>query len=121
MAAVLKETLNEGQRTRLRQLELQREGLFGSGEIWKELQATDEQQKQFVALIQQTGKKIKTLMEEIQKGANPDEIRPKVLKDREDLEGKLESLLTDVQKKQWQEMLGKPVDLGVLFDDVSSR
>ena len=44
-----------------------------------------------------------------------------MLKNREDLEGKLEALLTDAQKKQWKEMLGQPVDLGVLFDDVSSR
>ena len=118
LAAVLKETLNEGQRTRLRQLELQREGLFGSGEIWKELQVTDEQRKQFMALIQQTQKKTQTLMEELQKGGNPEEIQPKVMKIREDLEGKLEALLTDAQKKQWKEMLGKPMDLGDLFDVV---
>ena len=60
-------------------------------------------------------------MEEVQKGGNPDEIRPKVMKLREDLQGKLEALLTDAQKKQWKEMLGKPVDLSLLFDDVSSR
>jgi hypothetical protein len=121
MAAVLRETLNEGQHTRLRQLELQREGLFGEGWNLKELQITDEQQKQFMGPTQDTQKKTKTLMEEIQKGANPDEIRPKVLKLRLDLEGQLEALLTDAQKKQWKEMLGKPVDLGVLFGGVSSR
>ena len=60
-------------------------------------------------------------MEEIQKGANPDKIRPKVFKLRLDLEAQLEALLTDAQKKQWKEMLGKPVDLGVLFGGVSSR
>jgi hypothetical protein len=121
MAAVRKETLNEGQRTRLRQMELQREGLFGDGEIWKDLQVTDEQRKQFVAVIQRMQKKIEPLLEEARKGGKPDEIRPKVMKMREDLEGKLEALLTDAQKKQWKEMLGEPVDLGVLFDDVSSR
>lgn len=121
MAAVLKETLNEGQRTRLRQLEVQREGLFGDGENLKELQVTDEQRKQFAAPIQETQKKTATLMEEIPKGANPDEVRPKVLKLRLDLERELEALLTDAQKIQWKEMLGQPVDLGVLFDGVSSR
>jgi hypothetical protein len=40
-----------------------------------------------MAPIQQTQKKIQALMEEAQKGGNPDEIRPKVLKIREDLEG----------------------------------
>ena len=119
MAAVLKETLNEGQRTRLHEMELQRDGLFGPAWNMKELQITDEQRKQFMAPTQETQNKTKALMEQIQKGANPDEIRPKVLQLRLDLEVKLEALLTDAQKKQWKEMLGKPVDLGVLFDGVS--
>ena len=121
MAAVLKEILNEGQRTRLHQLELQRDGLFGAGWNLKELQITDEQQKQFMAPIQETQQQIQALMEEIKKGANPDEIRPKILKLRLELEGQLEALLTDAQKRQWKDMLGEPVDLGVLFDGVSSR
>jgi hypothetical protein len=116
MAAVLQEILNDRQRKRLRQVELQREGLFGEGWNWKDLQVTDEERKQFVAEIQQTQKNNETLMEEIRNGANPNEIRPKVLKNREELEGRLEALLTNAQKKQWKEMLGKPIELGVLFD-----
>jgi hypothetical protein len=27
-------------------------------------------------------------------------------------EGRIEALLTNAQKKQWKEMLGKPLDLG---------
>jgi hypothetical protein len=60
-------------------------------------------------------------LDEIPQGANPDEIRPKALQLRVDLENKLETLLTDAQKKQWQEMLGQPVDLGVLYGGVSTR
>ena len=70
LAAVLKETLNEGQRKRLRQLELQREGLR-DGEIWKDLQVTDEQRKQFMAVMQQVQKEIEPLLEELQKGGKP--------------------------------------------------
>jgi hypothetical protein len=121
MAAVLKEILADGQRTRLRQLELQRDGLFGEQWNWKELQVTDDQRKQFMTLIQETGEKTKALMDEIHKGADPDAIRPKVLRLRVDLEGQLEALLTDAQKKQWQEMLGVPVGLDVLFDGLSPR
>jgi hypothetical protein len=121
MAAVLQEILDEGQRTRLYQLERQRDGLFSEERSLKELQVTDEQRKQFMTLIQQTGKKTKMLMDEIPKGANPDEIRPKALQLRSDLEGQLEALLTDAQKKRWKEMLGTPVDRGVLFDGLSSR
>ena len=112
---MLKETLNEGQRTRLRQLELQREGLR-DGEIWKDLQVTDEQRKQFMALIQQAQKETLPLMEELQRTGNKSDIQPKVIKIRDDLEGKLEALLTDAQKTQWKEMLGKPMDLADLFD-----
>ena len=117
LAAALKEILNEGQRTRLRQLELQRDGLFEGGETWKDLQLTDEQQKQFVAAIQQMQKKIEPLLEEARRGGNPGEIRPKVLKMREELEGKLEALLTDGQRKQWKDMLGTPIEskLSALF------
>ena len=116
LAAVLKETLNEDQRKRLRQLELQKEGLFGNGEALNDLRITEEQRKQFMAEVQQTEKKIAPLMAEVQKCGKPDEIRPKVMKLRADLQGKLEALLTDAQKKQWKEMLGKPVELSVLFD-----
>ncbi|MCX6898608.1 MAG: hypothetical protein NT105_07910 [Verrucomicrobia bacterium] len=121
MAAVLKEILNEGQRTRLHQLELQKDLLFGPEWNMKELQITDAQRKQFMAPTQETQQKTQTLMEEIHKGANPDEIRPKALQLRLDLEAKLETLLTDAQKKQWKEMLGKPVDLSVIYGGVSSR
>lgn len=120
LAAVLKETLNEGQRARLHQLELQRDGLFGPRWNLQELQITDQQQKQFVAPAQETRQKTTALLGEIRQGADPNEIRPKVLKLRQELEVQLEALLTDAQKKQWKEMQGKPVDLSVLFDDVSA-
>ena len=120
LAAVPKETLNEGQRVRLRQLETQREGLFGAGGIWDELKLTQAQRKQFVAAIQQAQKPIESLLDSAQKGGNPNEIRPKVLKLRAELQHRLEDVLTDEQKAQWKAMVGKPADLGVLFD-LSSR
>jgi hypothetical protein len=116
LAAMLKDILDEGQRARLRQLELQREGLR-SGEIWKDLQVTDEQRTQFMAMMQQAQRETQMLLQELKNGgARKEEIQPKVIKIREDLEGQLEALLTDAQKKQWQEMLGKPMDLADLFD-----
>ncbi|MCI0422223.1 MAG: hypothetical protein L0312_23845, partial [Acidobacteria bacterium] len=115
LAAVLKETIKEDQRKRLRQLELQQEGAFallhGEVEIGKDLQITDEQRKQFMAVVQEMQTKIEPLVKEVQSGGNPQEIRPKIMKVRKDHEGKLEALLTDAQKKQWQEMLGKALAL----------
>jgi hypothetical protein len=71
-AAVLKEILNEGQRTRLHQLELQKDMLFGPAWNMKELHITEEQQKQFMAPTQEAQQKTQALMAEIHKGASPD-------------------------------------------------
>jgi hypothetical protein len=115
LAVVLKETLDEGQRSRLRQLELQREGLR-NGEIWNDLHVSDEQRKQFMPQMLQAQKETQRLMEELRKSGQLKEIQPQVIKVRDDLEGKLEALLTEAQKRQWQEMLGKPMNTADLFD-----
>ncbi len=109
----LKETLKEDQRKRLRQIELQQEGPFVlGGEIGKELKITDAQRKQFMAVAQELQKKIEPLIKEAQSGGKPEEIRPRMMKARREQEAKIVAILTDAQKKQWQEMLGKPFDLG---------
>jgi hypothetical protein len=115
LTAVLNATLKEEQSKRLHQLWLQQQGAFalfhGGPEIAKAMKLTDEQRKQFVALVQELQTKIKPLIQEAQSGGNPEEIRPKVMKIRKEHERKIEALLTDAQKKQWKEMLGKPLDL----------
>ena len=115
LAAVLKETFKEDQRKRLRQLELQQEGAFtlfhGGPEVGKELKITDEQRKQFMAVVQEFQKKVGPLIKEAQSGGNHEEIHAKAMKIRKEHEGKIEALLTDAQKKQWKEMLGKPLAL----------
>ena len=62
-------------------------------------------------VVQEMQKKIEPLMKEVESGGKPEEIRPKVLKVRKQHEGRIEALLTDAQKKQWKELLGKPLDL----------
>lgn len=112
LTAVLKATLKEDQNKRLRQLELQQEGAFalwhGAPEIAKEMKITDDQRRQFMAIVQDMQKKVQPLIKEAQSGGNPEDIRPKVMKIRKEHEEKIEALLTDSQKKQWKEMLGKP-------------
>ncbi len=112
LTAALKETLKDDQGKRLRQLELQQEGAFAlGGEAGKELKITDDQRKQFMAVVQDLQKKVEPLIKEAQSGGNPEEIRPKVMKIRKEHEARIEAVLTDAQKKQWKEMLGKPLDL----------
>jgi len=112
LAAFLKETLKEDQLKRLRQLELQQEGAFAlGGEVSKELKITDDQRRRFMDVVQAMQKKIEPIIKEAQSGGNPEEIRPKVMKIRREHEAKIEAILTDAQKTQWKEMLGKPLDL----------
>lgn len=115
LAGVLKETVKEDQRKRLRELELQQEGAFalvhGEAEIGTALKITDEQRMQFVTVIQDMQKTIEPLVKEAQSGGNPQEVMPKVMKVRREHEGKIEALLSDAQKEQWKAMLGKPLAL----------
>ena len=57
MAAVLKDILNKDQRTRVHQLELHKDGLFGADWNMKELQITGEQRKQFMTPVQEMQKR----------------------------------------------------------------
>ena len=110
--AFAKGLLKEDQLKRLRQVLLQREGPFAlGGETGKELGITDEQRKQFMSVGQELQKKVQPLVQEAQSGASPEEIRPKLMKLRKEQEAKIVALLTAAQKKQWQEMLGKPLEL----------
>jgi hypothetical protein len=115
LTSVLKATLKEDQSKRLHQLGLQQQGAFalfhGEPKIAKDLKITQEQRKKFMAVVQDLQKKVKPVIEEAQSGGDPQEIRPKVMKIRKEHEGKIEALLTVAQKKQWKEMLGKPLDL----------
>ena len=115
LAAVLKETLKDDQRKRLRQIEVQQEGALalwhGDGQIAKDLKITDEQRKQFMPVIQEMQKKIEPLTNEAKSGGNAQEIWPKIMTIRRAHEDRIVALLTDAQKKQWQEMVGKALNL----------
>ena len=112
--ALLKETLTAEQLKRLQQLTLQQEGpwaLPADPVVVTELKITDEQRKKLQATVGEMQKKVQPLMEEAQSGrAQPQEIMPRIMAIRMEYSGKLEMILTDAQKKQWQELLGKPFD-----------
>ncbi len=115
LSADLKDLLKPKQQDRLLQLQLQQSGAFallGQHESFLKLKITDEQRKQFMNVVQEMQKKIEPLIKQAESGGNPEEIRPKVMKIRKAHEEKIEAILSDVQKKQWKEMLGKPFDFG---------
>ena len=114
LAAFLEGLLQDDQGKRLRQVTLQREGLYalGNPETMKELDFSDQQKQQFVEVVLEMQKKVEPLQNEARKSGKPEEIWPKILKVRKEYEGRIAALLSDVQKKRWKEMLGKPLDLG---------
>jgi hypothetical protein len=77
----------------------------------KALKLTEQRRKQFMTLVQEMQKQIEPLSKEAQTKGNAEEVRPKAMKVRKDYAGKVEAILTAAQKKQWQEMLGKPLHL----------
>jgi hypothetical protein len=113
LSASLKEALKAEQLERLQQLELQQEGpaALGRPQISKALKITDGQLKQFIGVIQNMQRKIEPLMKEAQSGGNPQEITSKVIKIRQEHQAMIEAILSDAQKKQWMDMLGKPFDI----------
>lgn len=115
LRAFLQGLLKEEQLKRLRQVELQQQGSFAlvaRPDLGQELKFTMEQRRQFMAVIQEMEMTIAPLVRQLQSGGNPQEIGPRVMQVRKSHEVKLEAVLTEVQKKQWKEMLGKPLDLG---------
>ncbi|MGQ0635567.1 MAG: hypothetical protein ACT4QC_13215 [Planctomycetaceae bacterium] len=114
MAAFLKETLKDEQLKRLRQIALQREGLLGTldqPEVGAELKITEDQRKQLMGVMQEFQSKIAPVIREAQSGGDPEGLQRKVMKIRRELGAKAEAILTDAQKKQWQEMRGEPFAL----------
>jgi hypothetical protein len=115
LSTFLKDVLDGNQQKRLLQVQLQQAGVFallGQNEAFLPLKITEEQRRKFMEVVQEMQQKIQPLVEEAEAGGKPEEIMPKVMKIRKEHEGKIETLLSATQKKQWKELLGKPFDLG---------
>jgi hypothetical protein len=95
-------------------LTLQRDGGFAllQNDVQKDLEISPEQKKKFMALMKELQENIQLMIKAAQSGGKPEELGPKVEQLRKDQGKKLEAALTDAQKKQWQELLGPPFELG---------
>lgn len=115
LSTVLQGTLKENQAKRLQQLEMRQMGvmvLFPSESPFaKDMNITDDQRKQFMQIVQEMQKRIEPLVKEAQSGDDPEEIRPKVMKIRKEHEDRMVAVLNDAQRRQWNEMIGKPFDI----------
>src|SRR5205807_197317 len=114
LTAFLKDVLDAKQQKRLFQVQLQQAGVFallGQNPAFAKLKITDEQRKQFRTEVESMHKKIQRLAKKAESEGRPEAIMPKVRRTRKAHELRIEALLTEAQKKQWREMLGKPLDL----------
>ena len=114
LSALLKDILDAKRQERLFQLQLQQAGAFAlldQNDAFLKLKITDGQRKRFMEVVQEMQKQIEPLMKEAESGGDREKIRPKIMKIRKEHQGRIEALLSDAQKKQWKELLGKPLDL----------
>ena len=104
----MKDVLEPGQLTRLRQVTLQQEGTFALGQedVRKELKITQEQMMKFAAIVQELHKKVERLVKEAQSGGKPEEIRPKIEQLRKDQAQQLEMYSPMPRKSSGKSCLG---------------
>jgi Spy/CpxP family protein refolding chaperone len=98
--------LNETQRKRLRELELQWQGPFAltDPEIAKQVGLTEEQQAKIRGIIQETFQSMRG------QPGQPGERMQEFQKAREQAEKRMLEVLTPAQREKWQQMLGKPFE-----------
>ena len=113
LSAFLQGALNREQLKRFGQLGQQQQGFFAllQPNVAADLKVTAEQQRQFMAVLQNMETQMRSLIREAQNKGNPAELGPQVMQVRREHERKLEAVLNDSQKQRWQELLGKPLDL----------
>jgi hypothetical protein len=114
LSALLQDVLEAKQQDRLFELQLQQAGAFaliGENAKFNKLKITEKQRREFMEVIHQMEKGFQELTNEAEKGGNPEEIMAKAKKMRNEHLRKFEAILTDAQKKQWKELLGKPFEL----------
>lgn len=109
----LAEILDRRQSERLEQLGLQREGIraLGRPDVAGELKLSPDQRQRVQAAMDGERGAMRDLFEGVRGNMSPDkreEIRQKMDEIRRGTEGRLNGILTDSQKRQWQGMLGAP-------------
>jgi Spy/CpxP family protein refolding chaperone len=98
--------LNETQRKRLRELELQWQGPFALNdpEVAKQVGLTEEQRAKIRGIIQEAFQSVRG------QPGQPGERMQEFQKAREQAEKKILEVLTPAQREKWQQMLGKPFE-----------
>ncbi|MBV9122850.1 MAG: hypothetical protein JO112_05805 [Planctomycetes bacterium] len=109
-AKALAGLLKPEQEKRLKQLTIQREGYraFSDPEVQKELNLTDDQKTQIQTITTDAGKETRDLFQG--GGAPSQDSRKKMQEIQKQTTEKVQSVLTDTQKKTWKELTGEPFE-----------
>ena len=81
--------------------------MFTEDEIAKELKLTDEQKEKIKTLAEDFGKDVREYFQANQ-GGDFQEMQKKIGEMRKEATDKVMGILTEDQKKTWNEMVGKP-------------
>lgn len=102
--------LNADQMKRYGQLRLQRQGMtaLAEKEVADELTLTTDQRTKVQEIMQQQAVEMRSLFQGGGGGGDREAMRAKMEEMRKATDTKLAALLTDDQKKKWQEMVGAP-------------
>ena len=114
VSMMLSQLLKPEQQKRLRQIVLQREGLFalGNPDVASEVKLTEEQRGKIATLLLETKERFDALQEKARNGGKPEELAMEAPTIRKEQEQKIDALLTDEQRGRWKELLGTPLALG---------
>lgn len=110
---VVSALLTPPQQARLGQIMLQQEGLFAllRPDVVARLELTPDQQKRAMATLEETQKRTEALQRKFEGSGKVDEMRKEGARVRQEQEAKLEKLLTEAQRKEWEGLLGKRLAL----------
>jgi Spy/CpxP family protein refolding chaperone len=105
--------LKPEQKTRLKQIDLQQQGLraFTTAEVEKDLSITDDQKVKFKGLMEENIKELTELMPVGGRGGVDPEVQKKMTALRKSYTEKAVDVLTEAQKASWKKMTGEPFEV----------
>jgi hypothetical protein len=112
--------LNEDQRKRLKQIELQFQGAraFGTPDVQKALNLTDDQKEKIKTINDDARQEMQSIF---QGGGDPQENRKKMQALQKETTEKIVALLDEGQKKTWKEMTGAHFEGKIEFQQRGRR
>jgi hypothetical protein len=113
----LSKVLEPKQMKRLQQIQLQQRGVAAlqDARVQKQLNLTADQKETISTIMDESAKELKEMMEGARQGGNFREVLQKVATMRKETNERVREVLTDTQKKQWEDMQGEEFKMEFRF------